>query len=323
MKFLTSKRAGIAAACTFALSGCGGGSGSNLSTPSGADGTIFYISSATRNPDGTGTNGDIFAADSNGKNKRRITTTPESEGYFDVSFDGRTIVYQANPGGLRVMNSDGTGSRPLQGAGGSLTPKISSDGRAVLTLSSSLDLYSVKVDGSNQKQLAPGYKHTLSNYAFNSDGTRIAFVIDGTKLGAPSGTTPRPAGIYTMAADGTDIRLALLAASSTSGTSRGFGIGLDYGANGVIVTGVTEETSGNRQSGILVVRDDGTDERIIATPGEQAYYPTLSPDGTEVAYDSFINDQPTARIYIHKVDGSNRRLFSDFGAFPSWGAKAR
>jgi Tol biopolymer transport system component len=71
---------------------------------------------------------------------------------------------------------------------------------------------------------------------------------------------------------------------------------------------------------IWIMNADGTDERpLLVQPGDQRY-PTLSPDGTHLAYMSR-SDGGTADLWIANADGSGAHMVYDSGredSAPAW-----
>ena len=99
--------------------------------------------------------------DADGRNLRRLTTNPGTEGEPVWSPDGRRLVFTGTPQEglpqLFAINADGSGLRQLtEGKGGSHSATISSDGRQVAFISSregKPEVYVMPLDGGEARRL--------------------------------------------------------------------------------------------------------------------------------------------------------------------------
>ena len=135
------------------------------------DGRIVYVTK-------TGDNQDIWIMNGDGSAKRQLTANEDPETNFDVSPDGRYIVYaSAELGGndqILRMNIDGTNVIPLaRGDYYHWLPRVSPDSKWVTFGSFKLGvprLWKVSIDG--------GEPIKVSDLAF----TAVGFLPDGTKM---------------------------------------------------------------------------------------------------------------------------------------------
>jgi len=132
------------------------------------------------------TPGDIYIMDVTGSHQINLTNSTESEGNPTWSPDGQRLVFNAD-WGLYVMNADGSdrhkiaGQTPLDYG----WPIWSPDGQRIfvyasqhsgwLDYSNNLDIFSLKPDGSDQRQLTtnPTFDDEL---AVSPNGQHIAFI---------------------------------------------------------------------------------------------------------------------------------------------------
>jgi Tol biopolymer transport system component len=159
-----------------------------------------------------GGNADIFVADADGRNVRRLTRTQGGDVTPSWSPDGTRIAFASNRRGLYriyVMRADGSRVQavPLPRAtGNSFLPAWSPDGR-LLAFSSSAwtpenpEIYAVRPDGKRLRRLTrtAGSAEVLGDDswpAWSPDGTRIVFSSNRTGNGD----------VWIMRADGTGQR---------------------------------------------------------------------------------------------------------------------
>jgi Tol biopolymer transport system component len=162
--------------------------------------TRAFEHSPAFSPDGTrlafvresGGNAEIYVANADGSQPRRLTTSPGADYNPAWSPDGTRIAFASNRGGLfkiYVMRADGGGVRLVaprrSSGGGSYTPAWSPDGRRLAFSSSATtpnnaEIYIVHPDGSGLRRLThtKGDAETLGDDSWptwSPDGKRIAF----------------------------------------------------------------------------------------------------------------------------------------------------
>ncbi len=189
-------------------------------------------------PDGTrlawtsnqGGNYDVWVADADGTNRRRLTDDPAFDGEPQWLPDGSALVFSSTRGGtsrLWVVGADGTGLRPLTAPTASATsPSVSPDGARVAFVrsdASGADLYDIRIDGADERRLTTTpERERLPRWL---PGGRLAWVVDrGTSssaiLAGPAGgvapvtlaTSDRPVTGFAVSRDGS--RLAWVSARS-------------------------------------------------------------------------------------------------------------
>ena len=154
----------------------------------------------------------IYVMDADGGNARRLTLDGTSAGSPDWSPDGSRIVFVSGPWDpakeqgtqIWIMNADGSDPHPITGgpggsAGVDYTPRWSPDGRSIV-FTRGRDVYVVEIDGSGLTNLTPesGTDFYDRDAAWSSDGSRIVF--------ASTRSYGDSLGLFTMNADGTDVR---------------------------------------------------------------------------------------------------------------------
>jgi Tol biopolymer transport system component len=151
--------------------------------------------------------GDIYVVSSAGGTRHALTST---EGVYDLqpalSPDGRSIAYLSS-GGLRLMNPDGSGQRPLGKAAGE-RPRWSPDGRSLVYSAGNgslcypppaqrcvfTDVWTVNADGTGARKILDRAVHPV----WSPSGRRLAFrdfvvgeggdVVDSLEVAWPDGS---------------------------------------------------------------------------------------------------------------------------------------
>ena len=213
-------------------------------------------------------NADVYVADADGRNERRLTKAPSSEFTPSWSPDGRRIAFVSNRTGrfaVYVMRADGTGLRRVvprrNGGGDAFWPSWSPDGRLIAYSSSHAtpenpEIYVARPDGSGVRRLTrtKGGVEVLGDDGWprwSPDGKRIVFSSNRTGNGE----------IWIMSADGSgQRRIAGLAgrdewapAFSPDGTQIAF-----------------HSLARGGKSSLYVVRPDGTGLRSLGVAGADA-----------------------------------------------------
>jgi len=180
----------------------------DASTPQG----LLFQTEPAWSPDGStiafaskrsGTS-DLYAMSADGSGTRRLTSTKDDDGQPAWSPDGERIVFaRGSSGRLYVMSADGAGARRLTDEEAEETePAWSPDGRWIAYArrdpgTSIRELWLVRPDGSQGRRLTKlgGIAQAPS---WSPDGRRIVFSAD---------VGDNRFDIYTVAADGKDVRL--------------------------------------------------------------------------------------------------------------------
>jgi TolB protein len=168
---------------------------------------------AVRSPDRTriaysstkGGSAEIYIADADGRNPRRLTSDSGAETQPTWTPDGARLVYTATPtGGVAQIMSvkvDGTDPRPLTSSttGGNTAPDVSPDGRRVAFVSTrdgNPEIYEVAIEGREARRLTKtGDKEGSPRYLPSGD---LLYVLDkGSKarlmrLASGSSAAPLP-----------------------------------------------------------------------------------------------------------------------------------
>lgn len=167
----------------------------------GKNGKIAFSGNATGDYD-------IYSINPDGTGLTNLTNNPANDFLAAWSPDGTKIAFSSRRAGdasreIYVMNADGSAPQRLtNNAAGDNTPSWSSDGTKILFTSNrdgNAEIYAMNADGSDQTRLT---NHPGADFSgrFHQGGSKILFdrAADNGFLG--------PIAIYTMKADGTNIR---------------------------------------------------------------------------------------------------------------------
>jgi Tol biopolymer transport system component len=284
----------------------------------------------------------------NGSDIHRITDNTYWENQADISPDGKKIVCsihyspqdgirETDPGWeIAVMDIDGSNLERLTNNDWlDFGAHWNHDGTEIVYLSDSMhrtvadlenvtetklvpqyDIYVMKTDGSNNKQLTyakPGEVYADPSFSF-SEPSRILYI--GSK-GLTSNFN-----LYMMDADGSNCKLILehddmlLAVNDPMFSSDG---------NRIIFEAKVREsgTDGNPVYNIFTVDANGGDlKRITDDDGEADVLPQYSPDGCKIVYYTWVfqDGGRTHQIRIANPDGSSEQIISSYPweSSPSW-----
>ncbi len=209
---------------------------------------------------------------------------------------------------LYTSRPDGADVRPLAPAPGSYNAEatISADGWIVFTSTrdGDLDLYKMRLDGSGLVRLTSTEGYDGGAF-FSADGKRIVFRAsrpandaeraDYRKLLARKLVRPTRLEIYTMDADGTNVRqVTRLGAASFAPFFHPDGKRIVFASN-------VGDPKG-RDFDLYIVNDDGTGlERITASPGFDGF-PMFSPDGRQLVFASNRNGRRPHETNVFLAD---------------------
>ena len=210
-----------------------------------------------------------------------------------------------------VMNTNGTGITALSNSqGDDRDPAWSPDGKFLAFTSDrdgNTEVYIMNADGSNQTRLtnSPENEH---HPEWSPDGNLIVF---SRTMADNSGD------LFITNTDGT-------ATARLTDTPKRNEAYPDWSPNG---TEIAFSAFGGGQSGIFVMRADGSDVRSIMAGA--LHFPEWSPDGTQIAFDG----EPGGclfEVYIMQADGSGMRQITthpggcgEYNKSPSWSPDGR
>lgn len=246
----------------------------------------------------------IYLADPRSGTLSNLSEHASVNGAAAWSKDGKRIVFETNRNGLTsgnfdlyVMNADGSQQRQLTNSPESdRYPTFSPDGQRVCfrrdakDLAGNSELFVVNVDGTGETNLTnhPAYD---ADPAWSPNGERIAFA--STREGRWR--------LFTMRADGTDVRL--LSTGPPGGSA--FPAWSPEGSQ------VAFSGTANDRAEIYVIDADGKNERQLTTLGAHSTLPAWSGDGNHIAFlhrpDSFLPAAAAGSLYVMRADGSEVR----------------
>jgi TolB protein len=172
-------------------------------------------------------------------------------------------------------------------------------------------VYVVRTDGTEVTRLGYQDQRDLA-YSWSSDGERIALFIGE---GAESDQGQTSAGIYTMAADGTDVRRL------TDGGGHWIDAFPSFSPDGSKIVFQSDRTG---TAEIYVMDADGSNEVLLSDFDDDPrddYTPTWSPDGERIAFvRGEIPPGGLGELWVMDADGSNAHVLLDTPPvdFPSW-----
>lgn len=267
--------------------------GQNLSTPS--DQVTNTVSALDV--------GVIWGIDISGQNTRKITPEGRGPDFFPaVSPNGTQIAFASgenNQFDIFVMNIDGSGRRRLTfDLAADTNPCWRPDGLRLVFVSDrsgNNDLWSINLDGTGLTQLT-SFPSDEASPSYSPDGSRIAFASNMDRSNFD---------LWTMAADGGDLRQ--LTRKDNAGSSLADGQP-DWSPDGARL--VFERWNENWD--IFQVDADGQNLTRLTVSGDHDGDPVYSPDGATIAF-------TTARsgwwqVWLMNADGTNQRQLTGTGS---------
>jgi TolB protein len=250
--------------------------------------------------------------------------------YPSVSPNGEKLVFQSNRTGsnqIFIMNSDGTDLKQLVDFPmGAETPVFSPDGLHIVfdvyVGENNNDVFIVKTDGSGLKQLtnSPGYD---GHPHWSFDGQRIVFNSDRTSPDPNVPWSDRWHEIFSMKADGTDVRQHSHCKSvCTFGSLSPDGSQLLY-RKVIKSPGLNWELGSIEKNSEIFISDIiGKNEINLTRNAAFDGWPVWSLDGKKIAFASNRSGPArTGQIWLMNADGSGLQQFSQgpwSHAQPAW-----
>ena len=212
---------------------------------------------------------------------QRLLSDMASEPSF--SPDGKQVVFYSWPGGLAVMNLDGSNHHRIVDDGEAAFPVWSPNGKYIAFHSArgwsfKWDIYIVNADGSEERMLVDGEQATWS-----PDSSQIAY----------KGCQGSHCGLMIVNFDGSGKRRLTTCPQCASDGNANW----STDSNRIVFT---SERDGNHE--IYVMNPDGSGQtRLTNSPGPDAM-PVWLPGGRQIAFRSARDGQ--WGIYIMNADGS-------------------
>ena len=224
------------------------------------------------------------------------------------SSDGTQIVFDGPGGELFIVNSDGTNRKSLkEQTGFGYTPDWSPDSKRIVFASRenrSMQIYTITLNSGKIVQLT--HLSSASFPRWSPDGKKIAF--------CTKGSNKEEEGIYVMDEDGTN-------ASQLTHYPIHDACAYDWSLDStqLVFTAINDSLINDGQNiqnsssepgfHMYVMNADGSDIRQLNN-GMPGTYPTWSPDGKQILYNSFSASMPLG-FYITALDGSGGRKIFD------------
>lgn len=226
---------------------------------------------------------------------------------IDGSIHTGAIAYSAERGGKEDVYlldlATGEVARLTSSPAKEFDPDISPDGSQIAyrrnpdPQSDHADIWLMDLDGSHKRNLTHEPESDNWSPAWSPDGSRIAFAStrDGGTLS-----------LWTMAADGSDLRRV----------TEGHGEYPDWSPDGRWLVYAAPPGSAGTYDLWIVAAEGGEPRQLTSTPGTE-FVPAWSPDGSSIAYQAQDEERWTVRVI--RPDGTGDREVSvGEGSGPFW-----
>jgi len=283
---------------------------------------------------------EIWAINADGSNPRRLTTHAGASGAPDWSPDEQKIIYTNEPSAmvhdLYTINSNGTGQSLLISASATgfsnHRPAWSPDGTKIATIHYPVgsfgpyDLWLMNANGSNGQVLVQGIDSPNVNHiAWSADGNSLVFAKSG-QIWRVQMNGSNLIQITTTGGWAPDISDTLSAPRPTSTPTRTNTPVPptplpSNGSSIVFVWPQAQFDPWNTDTNIWIMNWDGSNRTQLTTSTVPERLPVLSPNGSKIAYQAFINNRCT--LWVMNRNGTNptqlqvNSTSNDCGS-PSW-----
>jgi TolB protein len=205
------------------------------------------------------------------------------------------VTHWAGRNGIELLQPNGDALGMLTNDGGDAYPAWSPDGQTV-AFTNGANIWLVRADGSNRRQLTKDVQADVSRPTWSPDGTTIAF----SAYREDASTSSHP--IYAVA----------VATGKEKALTTGWDNRPAWSPDGttILFTGARDGAEG-----IFAMTADGASVHRVSTPTAYADAAAWSPDGTQIAFVSGGN------IWAMNSDGSGSRQLTssgDYNNYPAW-----
>lgn len=267
------------------------------------------------------TDGDIYAIGVDGRNLRRLTSSPANEYSPSWSPNGQQIVFRSAPSSQAseqgpsdiafVTIADLTVTFLTHDARlGNWSPAWSPTGDWIAYFSGGPDgegLYLIRPDGSETHRILAG---DAEYPAWSPDGRRLVFM----SLGFPPGPSSNAYDIYLVDVDGGNLR-RLTELSGEDGWPA-------WSHDGTHIA-YTRRVNEGGDDDVHVMTAEGQDDQTITdiTDGMSYSYPSWSPHDVYLAFSAYPQTESSTAVggmFVVRPDGSGRLMILADGVGPVW-----
>lgn len=251
---------------------------------------------------------EIYIMNFDGSNQRQLTFNNADDNYPRVSPDGQRITFVSERDGnpeIYVMNRDGSEQMRLtKHSAADRLPAWSPDGNQIVfasTRSGAADLYIINEDGSGLFQVTDTSRRE-GHVSWSVDG-RLAY-------------NWSQGNFYQLRASDADGGGQIDLTNSTYDEWSP-----EWSPDGEWLLFLSERGS-RTNSGIYMMRSDGSDVRLIYNSEDEEWGASWSADGSQILF-TVVQPDDTDAVYIMDADGGNARLLIERGSYPAWAVGKR